>query len=131
MIPKLEGIQAHFDDWNVRAKQLAEYQEVLKVQPEDFKDLREATLDFNMKRDVWYSVWNWTVKVTEWMTKADSANLDMAEMEKTIERLMKTAVKVEKAFEGMKVVPVLKVLSRGIPPPSVGRPTPLSLFALN
>ena len=40
MIPKPEGIQAEFDDWNVRAKQLAEYQEVLKVQPEDFEDLR-------------------------------------------------------------------------------------------
>ena len=74
MIPTLESIQAQFDDWNVLSKQLAEYQEVVKVQLEDFKDLREGTLDFNMKRDVWYSVWNWTVKVTEWMT-ADFTNL--------------------------------------------------------
>ena len=64
MIRKLEGIQAQFDDWNVLSKQLAEYQAVLKVQPEDL----------NMKRDVWYSVWNWTVKVTEWMA-ADFTNL--------------------------------------------------------
>ena len=74
MIRKLEGIQAQFDDWNVLSKQLAEYVEVVKVQLEDFKDLREGTLDFNLKRDVWYSVWNWTVKVTEWMA-TDFVNL--------------------------------------------------------
>ena len=57
------------------------------------------------------------MKVAEWMA-ADFANLDMAEMEKTIGRFMKTVLKAEKAFEGMKVVPVLKVLSRGLPPPT-------------
>jgi hypothetical protein len=107
MIVRLEGIQGQFNSWNARAKQLSEYQEVLKVQPEDFEDLSEATLDFNLKRDVWYSVRDWAVKVSEWMA-ADFANLDMAEMEKTIGRFMKTVVKAEKTFEGMKVVPVLK-----------------------
>ena len=68
MILKREGIQVQLAGCNVLSKQLAEYQEVVKVQPEEFKDLKEGTLDFNMKRDVWYSVWNWTVKVMEWMT---------------------------------------------------------------
>lgn len=107
VIKFLQSQEVEFQRLKDRKEKLQDYQTTLKLNVDEFEVLEEVGAELNLKMRLWRDKAEWATLRSKIMT-TDVKDMDVASIERELQRFNKTVFMAGKGLPTNKVVPVLK-----------------------